>query len=115
MPLDLLHTVEIIELMENYVQRVRPPEHIRDRLDINYKIESQSIILITIRPALLDPSLKIESPYAKATYLKREDRWKIYWMPGNLKWTVYSDQPNVKNLKDFIAVVEADKFGCFHG
>ena len=45
MSLALLNIVEVIEIMENYVESTRPPESIRDRLDITYKIEDQSVIL----------------------------------------------------------------------
>jgi hypothetical protein len=45
MSLALLNIVEVIEIMENYVESIRPPESIRDKLDITYRIEDQSVIL----------------------------------------------------------------------
>ncbi len=57
----------------------------------------------------------IESPYAKATYIKSENKWKVYWMRGNLKWTSYEPQSKVNSLKDFIALIEEDKYHCFKG
>jgi hypothetical protein len=115
MALELLNTVDIIEAMENYIARVRPPEHVRDRLDINYKIENQSIILFEIRPHFQNPANKIESAYAKATYVKSGNNWKIYWMRGNLKWSLYEPKPQVRELKDFLALVDEDKHYCFLG
>ncbi|MDZ4795798.1 MAG: hypothetical protein SGI83_16075 [Bacteroidota bacterium] len=41
MSLDLLNIVDIIEVMENYVAKIRPPENIREKLDITYKIEKK--------------------------------------------------------------------------
>lgn len=35
--------------MEAFLERKRPPEHIRPKLDIGYKIEDQSIIIYEIR------------------------------------------------------------------
>ena len=115
MALNLSNTVDIIELMENYVERIRPPHDIRHQLDIGYKIDNQSIILLEIRPSFRDPKVLSESEYAKATYVKSENKWKVYWMRGNLKWTLYEPRPKVKNLKDFVELVEEDKYHCFKG
>ena len=117
MPLNLANTIDIIELMENYVERIRPPHHISNKLDIGYKIENQSIILLEIRPGFRDPKELHESGYAKATYVKSKNNWKVYWMRGNLKWTLYDPKPRVqkKYLKDFIKLVEEDKYHCFKG
>jgi hypothetical protein len=34
-----LQVLDIIEVMEAFLERKRPPEHIRPKLDIGYKIE----------------------------------------------------------------------------
>lgn len=115
MAFTLNNTVDIIELMENYIQKIRPPENIRNKLDINYRIENQSIVLFEVRPNFQNPGQNIESEYAKATYLKTEDRWKIYWMRANLKWASYDPTPKVKSLSDFLNLVEEDKYHCFKG
>jgi hypothetical protein len=36
--------------MERYLIDSRPPEEIRNQVDLNYKIEQQSIIVFEIRP-----------------------------------------------------------------
>ena len=41
MSLDVMNSVEIIEIMENYIAKNRPPKEIRDKLDINYRLENQ--------------------------------------------------------------------------
>jgi len=46
MAIDILQTLEVIEVMENFLSRKRPPEHLRNQLDIGYKIEDQSIIVL---------------------------------------------------------------------
>ena len=57
----------------------------------------------------------IESGYAKATYVKSENIWKACWKRGNLKWTLYEPKLRAKTLKDFIKLVEEDKYHCFKG
>lgn len=50
MSLDLPNIVAVVEVMENYIARVRPPEHTRGKLDIAYTIENKSVIIQEIRP-----------------------------------------------------------------
>jgi hypothetical protein len=84
-------------------------------LDIGYKIDKQSVILFEVRPGFKNPAINTGSPYAKATYIKRSDQWTIYWMRANLKWELYTICPAVSELKDFIELVEEDKYHCFKG
>lgn len=115
MGLELPNIVNIIEVMENYVDSIRPPEHIRDKLDITYKIENQSVILQEVRPMFKNPGRKLEFGFAKATYIKSSQRWKVYWMRANLKWQSYEPKPEVNNLEEFVKLVDADAYHCFRG
>lgn len=54
MPADNFQVLDIIEVMEAFLERKRPPEHIRPKLDIGYKIGGQSIH--EIRPFWNDSS-----------------------------------------------------------
>jgi len=70
MPITPLQTLEIIEVMENFLSRIRPPEDIRDKLDIGYTIDNQSIIIFEIRPQWNKPEVIQEHPFAKTTFVK---------------------------------------------
>jgi hypothetical protein len=115
MAFNLENTVDIIEIMENWMERIRPPLHIRPELDISFKIDRQSIILFEIRPSFRNPSELIELPFAKVSFVKSENIWKVYWMRSNKKWTLYEPRPQVKNLKAFIKLVDDDEYHCFKG
>ena len=115
MSLDAIQTVELIEVMENYIQAKRPPENMRSQIDIGYGIDGQSIVIHEIRPRWDDPSVFFERPIAKATFVKAKNLWKLFWMRADLKWHTYSPTPTVKNLKKFVAIVDEDKHGCFWG
>lgn len=115
MGLNLISTIDVIEVMENYVESIRPPEDIRDKVDISYKIDNQSVILYEIRPMFMHPGQKIESAYAKTTYVKSSGKWKVYWMRASGKWNVYAPMPEVANLKEFVRLVEEDAYHCFKG
>jgi len=104
----------IIEL-ENFLDKVRPEESIRDKLDIGYKILDQTIIIHEIMPKFNNPEEIIEPEIAKATFIKSKNHWKVFWLRGNLKWYSYEPNPIVKKLKDFLELIIEDKYGCFWG
>jgi hypothetical protein len=112
MALDALNTTEVIEVMENFLNEKRPPENIRDKLDLSYRIENLSIFIYKIRPAWDNPNEFRHYDMAKTTYVKNKNIWKVYWMRGNLKWSAYKP-PTVKTLKGFIDLVIEDEYGCF--
>jgi hypothetical protein len=115
MAIDALQTVEIIAVMENFLEIKRPPEKIRHKVDLAYKIEGQSILIYEIRPRWDKPEELMESDIAKTTFVKSKQVWKIFWMRSDLKWHSYSPKPTVKQLKDFTALVAQDKSHCFFG
>ncbi|HKL26212.1 MAG TPA: DUF3024 domain-containing protein [Desulfuromonadales bacterium] len=57
----------------------------------------------------------MESPVAKATYVKIRKIWKIYWMRADLKWHGYQPDPVVQSIEEFLEIVERDEYGCFYG
>lgn len=115
MSLDIIKSTEIIEVMENYMHVARPEPEIRDKLDIDYEILNQSIVLNEVRPMWNNPKEIIKMPYAKATFVHSKNVWKVYWMRGNLKWYPYDPRPTVKRLQDFLKLVDKDEFACFKG
>jgi Protein of unknown function (DUF3024) len=115
MALEFENEIEIIEVMEGYLINSRPTEEIRNMVDINYKIENQSIIVFEIRPVFNKPNEKMESYIAKTTFLKKENIWKIFWFMSDMKWHVYKPKPKVNNLKEFVKIIEEDKNSCFWG
>jgi hypothetical protein len=115
MAVDNLQVLDIIEVMEAFLERNRPPEPIRSKLDIGYKIEGQSIIIHEIRPLWNNSSKTIYPEVAKATFVKAKNYWKVFWLRANLKWCTYESQPTVKTLQEFVKIVEDDKHTCFWG
>jgi hypothetical protein len=115
MTIDILFSLEIIETMENYISKVRPKPEIRNRLDIAYEIIGQSIILNEVRPRWNNPEEIFTSSYAKATYVKQKNIWKVFWKRADNKWHAYDPQPNVLQLNEFLKLVDQDKYACFKG
>lgn len=105
----------IEKMMEAYLEKTRPPVHIRNELDIGRRIENQSVELFEIRPAFQRPDQKIAHAIAKATYVKSAKEWRLYWMRADLKWHRYEPIPEVNSLEKFLQIIEEDAHGCFYG
>lgn len=115
MALETIKTLEIIEAMENFIDKRRPPENIRHKVDLSYKIEDQSIIIYEIRPIFNRPLEIIECGIAKATFVKTKNQWKIFWMRSDLKWHSYPPKPFTESVRSFINIVDKDENHCFWG
>ncbi|MEO9477118.1 MAG: DUF3024 domain-containing protein [Cyclobacteriaceae bacterium] len=115
MALDILQAVETIEALENFLDRRRPPEHIRPELDLAYRIEDQSVIIYSIRPHWQNKSETTEGPIAKTTWVHTQQLWKVYWMRADRKWHGYEPNLEVKTIEQFLTLVDEDEYGCFWG
>lgn len=98
-----------------FLAKKRPPAHIRPELDYGYKLSGQSVELVEIRPQWDDKSKIHHYPFAKATFVKTQNLWKVYWRRADLKWHGYEPVPTVPSIEKFLAVVDADKYACFFG
>ncbi len=101
--------------LAKFMERRRPPPHIRPQLDLGYRISGQSVELFEIRPAWDNPEEIIEHPVAKATYVRSSNHWQIFWMRRDLKWHGYKPNPQVASLEAFLGVVDRDDYCCFFG
>jgi hypothetical protein len=101
--------------IEKFFGLRRPPAHLRSQLDFGYRIDVQSVELFEIRPNWRNPEKKMELPFAKATYVKKEQVWKIFWQRQDLKWHSYTPAPKVRHFEEFLSIVSEDKEACFFG
>ena len=105
---------EVQNEMNVYITKRRPPENIRNQVDLAYKIEKQSVIIFEIRKMFQREEM-VNIPIAKATFVLKESKWKIYWQRADMKWHLYEPNKEVKAIKSFLKIVNEDKFGCFWG
>ena len=101
--------------VKGFIERNRPPAHIRKELDIGFRQEGQSVEIFEIRPRWDNPKERIEYSVAKATYVKTQGIWKIFWQRADLKWHTYTPHPKAKSIEEFLDIVEADTHACFFG
>lgn len=101
--------------LAKFLEQRRPPVHIRPELDFGYRMSGQSVEILEIRPDWRDQSVIHKRAFAKATFVRTANVWRIYWMRSDLKWHSYKPRAQVRSLEEFLAVVDADEYGCFFG
>lgn len=115
MPFSESERQEVEVKLDAFLERRRPPEQLRDRVDVAWRIDGESVKIFEIRALWTDPGETIEAPVAKATYVRTEDRWRVYWQPSDRKWHSYEPHPEVVSLSEFLDVVDVDANACFWG
>lgn len=113
MALDDLERKRVEKAVNAFLERRRPPPPVRPQLDLGYRISGQSVELFEVRPRWDKPDERTERAFAKATYVRTMDLWKVYWVRADLKWHAYQPDPVADDIKGFLAVVDRD--GCFWG
>jgi hypothetical protein len=115
MALTAQQITDIGAAMAGFLAKRRPPEELRDKVDLAWRIDGQSVVIYLIRALWRDESQKIEEPVAKATYNRKAKRWKVYWMRADMKWHSYPPHPEAVFFDEFLAVVDEDENCCFWG
>lgn len=115
MALSDLQKKRVERSVEVFLEAQRPPPHLRSKLDLGYRIIGQSVELFEIRPKWKDPSQKQELSFAKATYVKSRDVWRVFWQRADLRWHGYDPNSEVRDIDEFLSVVGRDEYSCFFG
>jgi len=101
--------------IDRFMERRRPPPRIRAKVDLRSRLTGQSVEIFELRPDWRDPTKTIESAVAKATFVRTQNLWRIYWRRSDLRWHRYGPEPEVETIEAFLDVVDRDAFGCFFG
>ena len=106
---------KVEKAVSRFIEKRRPPPHIRPELDLGFRLSGQVVEIFEIRPIRNNLEEKMEHSIAKATYVKTRAVWKVYWMRADLKWHSYAPVPTVDDIEKFSELVENDKHACFFG
>ena len=98
-----------------WVERERPPPHVRAEVDLGFRVSNQSVEIFETRPHWARTNEKMITPVARATYVRTRDQWRILWMRADLKWHRYETIPEADTIDAFLKVVKEDEFACFFG
>ncbi len=103
------------KIIANYVESIRPPVEVRKIVDLGYTLSEKEVVLFEIRPISGETNRVAHYPFVKAKYVKVHKHWKIYWMSATGKWELYTPNPTVRDLAEFVDIVEGDELGYFRG
>ena len=98
-----------------FLQKRRPPEAVRDQVDVDYRIEGQSVVVLERRTLPFGPQRTVESPVAKMTYVRSRDVWRLYSQRRDAKWHGYEPRPEVDSLAEALQIVDTDTYFTFWG
>jgi hypothetical protein len=103
------------KLAGEFIEKRRPPPHIRKELDLGYGVKGQSVEICAIRPVWQEPDKKIEEAVAETMYVKTGKTWNVYWQRADLKWHRYDPDPEAGSHEEFLEIVDRDEYACFFG
>jgi hypothetical protein len=115
MALNDIERKQVEKAVGAFIEKRRPSAHVRPKLDFGFRVSGQSVELFEIRPRWDRPTVKRESSFAKATFVRTQGKWKVYWMRADLKWHSYDPLPEVAAIEQFLAAVQRDEHACFFG
>ena len=111
-----IETMRLKKALARFIEGMRPPPHLRHKLDLAFRIRGQSVEIFEMRPSWREaPGETMEHPVAKATFVKTTRLWRVFWMRADLKWHGYAPTPQVAGIDGFLALVAEDKYACFFG
>ena len=85
-----------------FIEGRRPAVYIRQQLDLGFRVADQSVEIFEVRPQWNQPEVRREHPVAKATYVKTDSVWRVFWQRRDLKWHRYDPAPEVDSLEAFL-------------
>lgn len=103
------------KIVKSFIEKHRPPVHMRNKVDLSFRVKNQSVEIFDIRPKWDDPKEQVETPIAKTTYVKVDKVWKLYWQRADHKWHSYQPYPKANNLEEVLEVISEDENACFWG
>ncbi len=106
---------QVHALLYEYHEFIRPPEHIRNMLDIGYTYDGRVIEFFEIRPDWEDKTIIRHHPYVQIRFVKSSGVWKLYWLRASGKWELYKPFPESDDLEKILECIDEDKYHCFKG
>jgi Protein of unknown function (DUF3024) len=101
--------------LKAFLERKRPPPHIRSQLDFGCAVVGQVVDVFEIRPDWQDATITRHRPFARIRFVRSSKQWRLYWMRQDLKWHAYEPSARHASLQSALDVIAADAHCCFFG
>ena len=115
MPLPPKQLKQCLGAVGAFLQKLRPPPEIRDKLDYHANITGCELVLIAVRPSFQDKIRTTEHPIARAKWVATRKRWRLYWMRADMKWHSYEPMPEAATMAAVLSEIRRDPHCCFFG
>ena len=93
----------------------RVPDHLRNQINLFYKIRGNDVSIIESRPHFIKKDEWTESPVAKMRFDSESMNWKLFWRRANGQWQKYTHFKPTKSLQALIDEIEKDPWHVFWG
>ncbi|OBU07098.1 DUF3024 domain-containing protein [Morganella psychrotolerans] len=108
-----IEVAQIKQCMNYFMEKYRPPKHIRDEHDLQYRIEDDSVVIFDVRQ-LAWSSGTVEEMLAKITINRVSNSWSLFWSTENNEWRHY-DAKMIGSFSDAIKIIDEDATHRFFG
>ena len=106
---------KLIEQKVGKFCRSRIPEHVRDKVRMNYKIRGNSVIIIEQRQSFFDKSIWVDIPVAQMRFNVEDFNWTLYYPDRNSRWHLYRECEPTMNIDELLEEIDEDPTGIFFG
>ncbi|MBC9798277.1 DUF3024 domain-containing protein [Sinomicrobium weinanense] len=102
----------ITKLVQDYLDSRLLPNEKKEDSPVYFSYENQTLEIYTIYDIDIG---EMKFPIAKAKRIKSRGIWKVYCMGRYMKWTPYNQQPEVKDIYEFLKLIDEDEHSLFWG
>ncbi len=115
MPLPPAQLQACLQAVGVFIEKRRPPAHLRSQVDIRADINGSEVVIYHLRPHFQETSRILELPFAKTKWIDAHQVWRLSWMRASGKWNAYQPFPEAKTIEAILKEVDRDPHGCFFG
>lgn len=106
-----IEMANIKRCMDFFIEKCRPPEHVRDEYDLTYEISGQAVFIYDTRYV---EGRTIETDIAKIVFNRHRNGWKLFCIGKSGQWEALFCEL-IPTFSDAIKVIEDDVDGFFFG
>ena len=114
MPISSFQVAQVSKILQAYCD-ARVPLEVRDQVEVRFRFEGLSVVLVEARPAWNRPGAWAESPVAKFRYYVERQEWALYWRDRNQNWHPYELIPASAVFEELLKEVDSDPTRIFWG
>jgi hypothetical protein len=116
MPLPVAERLSLEAILAHYCEK-RVPLHVRDRVQMSFRIEGNAVTLFEKRPRYDNRSIWLEIDIAKFRYVVDRKQWVLFWGDSRRRkgWHRYEEIRPSRSIEPLLAEVDQDPTHIFWG